>query len=590
MLIWLFVLFASMAVTAGDFLSVHLAVIVSILGISEELAGVTIFAFGNGSSDLFSTLAAMNTNSGSLAISELFGAAAFITTVVFGLVALTQPFSVDPHTFIGEVIWFMIAASTLTAFLADGRLVLGECLGIVGLYIAFVCYALLRPTKTDPTTSATVRDHPTRPAELQHTEQNTAEDHDETTRLLRFNDFSQNALEREEDLTTTATDHSTTSNLNSAQLADFHGEQESSQEPSISIMCNLTTSTTKYSIPQYSERSRTDVKLERFPYLGMFPPLLTWTEQSLGERLLTVLSLPILIPVGLTTQASSVLMLNQASNIQNLPVLSENASNTSETTSLGSSSIGRETFAGGCVVLLRFLAHNWTFCLPQIFGPQLLALVFTSQTPLFDQTKSSMMYTALAGFILSVFLLAFLFVAHRSPDTRLRNANNLLNAFIGFSISLTWIYLIATTAVTLLTILGIILHIPKAILGATVFAIGNSSNDLVANTAVARRGFPVLAASACFGGPMMNMLLGIGVGGLVQVLKGQHIGGKASPSVYKFDLSTSLFVSAANLLGGLALILVYAFCNSWKLDGRLGKGLIATWTVFTVINVVVSMS
>lgn len=54
--LWLVVLFASMATAAKDFLAVHLEFIVKTLNINENLAGVTIFAFGNGCTDLFSTL------------------------------------------------------------------------------------------------------------------------------------------------------------------------------------------------------------------------------------------------------------------------------------------------------------------------------------------------------------------------------------------------------------------------------------------------------------------------------------------------------------------------------------------------------
>lgn len=56
MVIWLPVLFASMAITAAEYLAVHLEYIVPKIGISENLAGVTIFAFGNGCTDLFATL------------------------------------------------------------------------------------------------------------------------------------------------------------------------------------------------------------------------------------------------------------------------------------------------------------------------------------------------------------------------------------------------------------------------------------------------------------------------------------------------------------------------------------------------------
>jgi Ca2+/Na+ antiporter len=45
-----------MATTAADFLALHLEYIVETIGISENLAGVTLFAFGNGCTDLFATL------------------------------------------------------------------------------------------------------------------------------------------------------------------------------------------------------------------------------------------------------------------------------------------------------------------------------------------------------------------------------------------------------------------------------------------------------------------------------------------------------------------------------------------------------
>ncbi|KAK1808527.1 hypothetical protein LTR12_017110 [Friedmanniomyces endolithicus] len=57
MLIWLLVLFGVMAMTASRHMAVHLELIVSELEFSETLAGVTIFASGNGCTDLFATLA-----------------------------------------------------------------------------------------------------------------------------------------------------------------------------------------------------------------------------------------------------------------------------------------------------------------------------------------------------------------------------------------------------------------------------------------------------------------------------------------------------------------------------------------------------
>ena len=48
-------------------------------------------------------------------------------------------------------------------------------------------------------------------------------------------------------------------------------------------------------------------------------------------------------------------------------------------------------------------------------------------------------------------------------------------------------------------------------LGVTVLAIGNSVGDWVADTAVARQGKPAMGVSSCFGSPLLNDVLGLGI-------------------------------------------------------------------------------
>ena len=50
-----------------------------------------------------------------------------------------------------------------------------------------------------------------------------------------------------------------------------------------------------------------------------------------------------------------------------------------------------------------------------------------------------------------------------------------------------------------------------AILGLTVLAIGNSVGDWVADTAVARAGHPSMGVASCFGSPLLNDVLGLGI-------------------------------------------------------------------------------
>ena len=53
--------------------------------------------------------------------------------------------------------------------------------------------------------------------------------------------------------------------------------------------------------------------------------------------------------------------------------------------------------------------------------------------------------------------------------------------------------------------------LPIAILGLTVLAIGNSVGDWVADTAVARAGHPSMGVASCFGSPLLNDVLGLGI-------------------------------------------------------------------------------
>ena len=135
---WLGLLFSTIGIAASDFFCINLSTIASILGMSESMAGVTFLAFGNGSPDVFSTFAAMKTNSGSLAVGELIGAAGFITAVVAGSMALVRPFKVARKSFVRDVGFFIVAAGFSMVFLADGHLTLWECAVMVAFYVFYV--------------------------------------------------------------------------------------------------------------------------------------------------------------------------------------------------------------------------------------------------------------------------------------------------------------------------------------------------------------------------------------------------------------------------------------------------------------------
>ena len=148
----------------------------------------------------------------------------------------------------------------------------------------------------------------------------------------------------------------------------------------------------------------------------------------------------------------------------------------------------------------------------------------------------------------------------------------------------------------MLKTIGVIFGISDAILGLTIFAVGSSLGDLVANITVARLGYPVMALSACFGGPLLNILLGIGLSGCYIILEGassrqhRHPDRPVRFKPYHVEVSPTLVVSGVALLVTLVGLLVAVPLNGWRMDRKVGIGLMVLWGITTVGNVVVEVT
>ncbi|XP_031773025.1 mitochondrial sodium/calcium exchanger protein-like [Apis florea] len=84
-------------------------------------------------------------------------------------------------------------------------------------------------------------------------------------------------------------------------------------------------------------------------------------------------------------------------------------------------------------------------------------------------------------------------------------------AFFGFFTAMMVVYLVAGEVMAVLQCVGYAFSMSDAMLGITLLAWGNSIGDLIANVTIAKRGFPRMGYAACFGGPMFNTLLGLGL-------------------------------------------------------------------------------
>ncbi|XP_066055810.1 mitochondrial sodium/calcium exchanger protein isoform X2 [Chamaea fasciata] len=133
-------------------------------------------------------------------------------------------------------------------------------------------------------------------------------------------------------------------------------------------------------------------------------------------------------------------------------------------------------------------------------------------------------------------------------------------AFLGFLASAMWINAAATELVNILRTLGIIFQLSNTVLGLTLLAWGNSIGDTFSDLTMARQGYPRMAFSACFGGIIFNILVGVGLGCLLQMTSSQ-------PLVKLEPDSPLVWV----LAGALGLSLVFSFVTVPAQCFQLGK-------------------
>ncbi|CAD5121048.1 DgyrCDS9589 [Dimorphilus gyrociliatus] len=140
-ILWWLVLFISLAVVADDFFCPSLVIISKTLKLSDNIAGVTLLAFGNGAPDVFSSISAVKSSHNgdiSLALCALTGAGVFVTTVVAGSVAFAKPFSCMQRPFLRDTIFFIAAACMTLGLIWNGRVTLIWSCCYLGLYIFYV--------------------------------------------------------------------------------------------------------------------------------------------------------------------------------------------------------------------------------------------------------------------------------------------------------------------------------------------------------------------------------------------------------------------------------------------------------------------
>ncbi|KAI4386621.1 hypothetical protein MLD38_004539 [Melastoma candidum] len=205
-------------------------------------------------------------------------------------------------------------------------------------------------------------------------------------------------------------------------------------------------------------------------------------------------------------------------------------------------------------------------------SPLLLAFLYDSQSDDVSSGSSTLTYliAGLVGLVLGITTCV--------TTTKAHPPKKCLFPWLaaGFLMSVTWTYIVAEELVSLLASVGIILGISPSILGLTVLAWGNSLGDLISNVAMAINGGVdgvQVAISGCYGGPIFNTLIGLGLSLVVKSWS-------SYPGTYLIPGDDSLYEMIAFVMGGLLWAAVIVPRNDMRLGRSLGVGLIAIYLCF----------
>ncbi|CAK7900540.1 hypothetical protein CAAN3_05S01750 [[Candida] anglica] len=613
LLIILGLLFVSLGLTASDYLCPNLYTISVFLKMSDNLAGLTLLALGNGAPDILSTFTAMDLGSGDLAISELVGAAFFITTVVVGTMGILHPFKVPEVPFIRDAGFF--AAVTIVLFHASltQKLTTIHCIVLVSLYLIYVVIVISSHSIAKSRSRQRMRQIRARGNYIHGTERLSSvndevdeefgdvdgdavylEDLDTLPTIEELLNNHNNQLTSERVLRSNTSSSLPTghyglnvllknlqqhSNNGSIQLPydvdnDIVITGRSATAPEMSSTQPEETQTNIRPPPTRYRDDDSDSESLEVRYQGniistsrstssllsklFIPNLTSFKTMSLHNKIFNLAMLPIFILLRV-----SVPVRDQAS-VHKLD-FQERAQFDSQFAPQQSTDIIDDD-------PIDYDFDRTLLRIQIFFAVTLIACVWFDHVTHFWSTVFPI--SVILSIILS--MCVYLFYQKINGIRRIR-IFYYVSSVIGFITSITWVSIFATEIVAILKIVSLIYNISDEVLGLTVFALGNSVGDFISNYTIASMGMPLMAFGACFGGPILTFS-SLGVSGLIIIN-----GSPDYEGAYILKKSSTLAILILGLGASLSFLLMRVTTNNMVVDKKIGTILICNWIVTTTI-------
>jgi Ca2+/Na+ antiporter len=602
-LLWLFVLFMMLGSTADDFFSPALIVLSTKMNLTQRTAGVTLLALGNGAPDLFSVINTIYRDKPQvgLALGDLTGGGNFVVTVVLSaLLVVVGPVGLKVEgMFLRDALFYAGSVMFVYFIMLDGEVTLLSSLLFFGGYVGYCFVVIVVGPRTPPCLSGR-RDEWKLSRGYSNASASSIGGGGLGAPLMADGDGS----------------------INQAGEGDDSGDGETAgggagltpAEGQALLSGVLGETVDRLSMANVADplATATVLREEAERVQGMWMQLTGWEEKSTAEKIIYMLEAPFTVLRWLSIPP--VLY-----NTDEMEGGGEGGANDEEEEEAEEEE-GEDVWAHALERPLTAIALPGftSFFLFYIFQgqgdmwPTAIGKEKCDAAPNLPEAEASAAATACPEWIdddadkcesesqcvytpagMSVWLLVTLVSFVVLPPIVWKCTNSttrpppwfkLLLLFLAFMSSMFWMDMVAGEAVAVLTTLGLMSNINMAVLGLTVLAWGNSIGDLVADVSVARAGSPDMAVTACFAGPLFNMMVGLGVAFFIQCVST----GKAVMISMSEDTWHSLHVSFIGLSGILCATCLAGVAKRFRLHYWWVFGLGGYYCVYMIVEAIIA--
>ncbi|RWS07823.1 Sodium/potassium/calcium exchanger 6-like protein [Dinothrombium tinctorium] len=532
-IVWVVLLFISLGVAATDFLCPALFVISESLHLSQNVAGVTLLAFGNGSPDIFAAIAGMRQGRPELVVGALFGGGTFVTAFVTGSIFACHPFKVLPIPFFRDAIFYLIATTWMCYTIAFPQAFhIYDALGFLALYLVYVLFVIasrffdkshqqqkkpevaegeneivfegIKPDDDPYAGMVVMKSFFYKRDVFRHDRpQPTLHSVPGIIPIIKVSPVNKcinqlKDLEQSDDLSVQSKKSASRVSINEDTVNSIYSTVSSNvYTDTYNRRSRASRASSIFSISQTQLLQMRRASKEFFEKISPID-LDGWKQQNWGGKSMEIIKAPIRFFLLLTTPMVDV--------------------------------EGKEEWN-------KFLS-----ALHCITGPLfVLFAIGYGKTWIFDTVPVAVVVVSLAAIVSGIIIFTS---TYETPPKYYKT----YSSYLGFIVGVTWIYCISDEAVSVIRSLGIAFNWSEIVVGMTILAWGNCLLDFIANLSIARKGFPRMAIAACFGAPLMSLLFGVGIPTSLKLLRNPSGFIQLAPANLMFIIYAALVIGLCTTL------------------------------------------